>query len=78
MKKWEMAMVAGLLASLLYCALPISSNAADTGVHWWGSAFAPLCRTLLTEDVVAVDGAEEEITVQYRSKIAELIQSIFM
>lgn len=58
MKKWELALLVAVAATVLYCAMPLP--------RWWTAAFSPLCDGILTGEA---DGAG----LVLRSRLWELV-----
>ena len=65
MKKWEIALMIGVAATILYCA-------ASPGftMQWWTTAFSPLC-----DGILGADAPGGEIVL--RSRIWELMSGYF-
>lgn len=64
MKKWEIALMIGVAATILCCA-------ASPGfvTQWWTTAFSPLC-----DGILGVDAGGG--TVVLRSKVWELLSGV--
>jgi len=49
MKRWELALLLGAAAAILWCA---ASGGRETALlSWWSVAFEPLCDGILTEEL---------------------------
>lgn len=64
MKKWELALMIGVAATILCCAAPPELTA-----RWWTTAFSPLCDGILGAD--AGGGG-----IVLRSKVWELLSGL--
>lgn len=65
LKKWELALMIGVAATILCCAV-----APGLTMHWWTTAFSPLC-----DGILGADASGGEIVL--RSKIWELLSRCY-
>ena len=61
MKKWEIALMIGVVATILCCAVTPGFT-----TRWWTTAFSPLC-----DGILGADAGSGEIVL--RSKLWELL-----
>ena len=64
MKKWELSLMVGVLAAVIWCAA-----APQIELFWWTTAFSPLCDGILT-----AEGGSGEIVL--RSRLWEALAQI--
>lgn len=64
MKKWELALMIGVAATILCCAA-----APGFTTRWWTTAFLPLC-----DGILGADASGGEIIL--RSKVWELFKEV--
>lgn len=63
MKKWEISILIGVAAVILWCAAPPVT-------FWWTSAFSPLC------DGILIGGSGTEGEILLKSRLWELLSQL--